>query len=169
MISVHLFNIFLIQFYYELYHLLYVQIHIATHESTAQHLFLTISSFLNVWAIFINLNFLSVVHTTGKHVNQWKGTLVIYSYQNWNTWPIFETGKVLDPLYSPIFSKRLNLYVLSIMICVIQVFQKDEIVFSKNDFPESKAAERYVLIFSKNMAMWNWLKYIANSALDKYF
>lgn len=53
------------------------------------------------------------------------------------------------------------------MICVIQVFQKDEIFFSKNDF--DLAAERYTLIFSKNMARWNWLKYIADSVLDKSF
>lgn len=129
--------------------------------------FLAISSFLNIWAISINLNFLSVMHTTGKHINKWKGTLIIYSYQNWNTWPVFETGKVFDPLYRPIFRQRLNLYVLSIMICVIQVFQKDEIVFSKNDF--DSAAEWYTLIFSKNMARWNRLEYIANSALTKSF
>lgn len=129
--------------------------------------FLAISSFLSTWPTFINLNFLSVMRTTGKHINKWKGTLIIYSYQNWNTWPVFETGEVLDSLCSPIFSKRLNLYVLSIMICVIQVFQKDEKVFSKNNF--DSAVEWYMLLYSKNMARWNWLKYIAKSALNKYF
>lgn len=129
--------------------------------------FLAFSPFLNIWAIFINLNFLSVMHTTGKHINKWKGTLIIYSYQNWNTWPIFETGKVFDPLYRLVFSSRLNLYVLSIMICVIQVFQKDEIVLSKNDF--DSAAEWYMLIFSKNLARWNWLKHIPNCFLKKSF
>lgn len=126
---------------------------------------LVISPFLNIWVIFINLRFLSVMHTTGKHINKWKETLIIYSYQNWNTWPIFERGKVFDPLYKPIFSSRLNLYILSIMICVIQVFQKDEIVFSKNGF--DSAAEWYTLIFCRNMARWNWLKYIPKSDLNK--
>lgn len=36
------------------------------------------------------------------------------------------------------------------MICVIQVFQKDETVYSKNDFDST--AEWYMLIFHMNMA-----------------